>query len=398
MKILILSDYIENYREIASFKIRYLTAFKIAERGHDVVFMSPSNRLLNTMKRTVNKNFKTMTSPGLFPNRLRTGGFSIIDALWKTRTALKHDFDIIQVTNGHRPAQLIPCLAGKYLKKAVIIDECWEWLGKGGYAEKRKSIVGKLISFYDIWFEFPFKQFYDHIITISTVLRDRFKTKKNITVLHGGTENGILRNYEITEARKELNLDLYAFIIGMSNVCSSDHEDNVIFFKAFERVCQERNNCLLIATGHDTIYIDGISKMYSCRNRLISSGWVEFDVYNKYLSSCNIFVLPLRNTLINRGRWPNKIGDYLCLNRPVVTNPTGDIKQLLEQYRVGILCDQTPEGFYNLIKKILNKAIELTSYTKDSLYVANEVLSFDKRIDKFLDIFEETAKKVKPQV
>jgi len=63
-----------------------------------------------------------------------------------------------------------------------------------------------------------------------------------------------------------------------------------------------------------------------------------------------------------------------------------------------LLCDETPEGFYDTLRKMLNKEIDLNLYTRDSLYVANEILSFDKRIDKFLDIFEETAKKVKPQV
>jgi len=107
-------------------------------------------------------------------------------------------------------------------------------------------------------------------------------------------------------------------------------------------------------------------------------------------------VLPFSNTLINAARWPNKIGDYLCLNRPVITNPTGDIKLLFDQYKVGILCDQTPEGFFYVINEILNKSIKLESYTEDSLYVANEVLSFDKRIDKYLEIFEKERQKVAP--
>lgn len=370
----------------------------MAEKGHDVVFMSPSNKLMTTTIKTINDRLKTVTTPGLFPNRMRTGGFSILDALYKTSSALKHDFDIIQVTSGHRPAQLIPCLIGKYLKKAVIIDECWEWLGKGGYADKRKGIVGKIISFYDKWFELTFKDFYDEIITISTVLKNRFNKKHNVTVLHGGTENGVLKNYEIDDARKEVHLDSNIFIIGMSNVTPSDHEDNDIFFKGFENLCHQYSNLFLVATGSDKYYIDEIKTKYSFSDRIIFPGWVEFDIYNKYLSSCNIFVLPYRNTPINSGRWPNKIGDYLCLNRTIITNPTGDIKALFQRYKVGLLCDETPEGFYDILRKMLNNEIDLNLYTRDSLYVANEILSFDKRIDKFLDIFEETAKKVKPQV
>jgi glycosyltransferase involved in cell wall biosynthesis len=392
MKILILSEFIENYREVASFKIRYLTALKFSERGHDVFFMSPSRKFFNTVRRSENKRFKIITTPGLLPLRLRTGGFSLLDALFKSKTVLSHDFDIIQVTNGHRPAQLMPSLLGKYLKKAVIIDECWEWFGKGGYADKRKNIVGKVISFYDKNFELLFKKFYDHIITISSALRDRFKTKDNITVLNGATENGVLRDYLISEAREKLNVDPDAFIIGMSNVCLADNEDNSVFFKAFERLCQQYSNCYLLVTGSDKKYIEEIGKTYLFSKNIIFPGWVEFDTYNKYMSCCDLFVLPFRNTAINRGRWPNKIGDYLCLNRPVITNPTGDIKLLFDQYKVGILCDQTPEGFFHVINKIFNESINLESYAVDSLYVANEVLSFNKRIDKYLEIFEKERK------
>ncbi|MCK5642240.1 MAG: glycosyltransferase family 4 protein [Gammaproteobacteria bacterium] len=398
MKILVLSDYIENYAEPNSFRIRYLSAYKMAEKGHDVVFMSPSNKLMTTTSKIINDRLKTVTTPGLFSNRLRTGGFGILDALYKTRIALQHDFDIIQATNGHRPAQFIPCLIGKYLKKAVIVDECWEWLGKGGYADNRKGVMGKIVSFYDRRFELPFKGFYDQIITISTVLKNRFSKKHNVTVLHGGTENSKLEEYDIYGARKEVNLDSNSFIVGISNVIPADHEDNHIFFKAFERLCQEYSNVFLVATGSDKYYIDEIKRTYFFSDRIIFTGWVAFDVYNKYLSSCNIFVLPYRNNPINAGRWPNKIGDYLCLNRPIITNPTGDIKALFQRYKVGLLCDETPEGFYDTLRKMLNKEIDLNLYTRDSLYVANEILSFDKRIDKFLDIFEETAKKVKPQV
>ena len=397
MKILILSEFIENYKDVASFEIRYLTALKIAEKGHDVVFISPSNRPLNTTKRSFNGRFKTMTTPGLFPNRLRSGGFSALDALFKTMIVLRHHYDIIQVTNGHRPAQLIPCLIGKYLKKTIIVDECWEWLGKGGFADKRKGIKGKIISLYDEHSELKFKSRFDHIITISNELKNRFKSKENITVLHGGTLNNSLKNYDIVESRKELNIDLNKFIIGMSNVVLSDHEDNSIFFRAFERLFNDFPDISLLLTSPDKYYIDQIKREYSFSDHLIYPGWVEYSTYNKYLSSCNLFVLPFPNTLTNVARWPNKIGDYLCLNRPIVTNPTGDINSFFKQYDIGFLCDDTPNGFYEILKTILNsnKDIELISYSKDSLYIANDILSFDKRVDKLLEVFEnlKSAKK-----
>jgi len=369
-----------------------LTAQQMCQKGHDVVFIYPESKLNFVMENVgvedQNCTMKVIGTLGILPMRFRTGGFAFLDCLFKTMYVLTHRVDVIQVTNGHRPAQLIPCLIGKYVKKAIIVDECWEWLGKGGYADIRKGFIGKIISFYDSFFELRFKRFFDEIITISNTLKNRFKNKQNITVLHGGTENKKLKAYDIRIVRNELGLSNKAFIIGMSNVCTGDHEDNIIFFKAFEKLSQEYDELFLVLTGSEKEHINEIKKSYTFTNRIIFPGWVDFELYNKYLSACNIFILPLRNNPINAGRWPNKIGDYFCLNRPVITNPTGDMKEFLRKYKVGFVCNETSDDFYNLFKKILSEKLDLSHFHKDSLYVANEILSFDKRIDKFIEIFK----------
>ena len=388
MKILILSDYIENFDDKASYEIRYLTALSLAERGNDVAFISPKNKKKKPTHKKYNAELKILTSPGLFSNKYRAGGFSFIDALKKTKFVLKNNFDIIQATNGHRPSQFLPCIVGKYIKKAKIVDECWEWLGEGGYAENRVGIMGKLVGMYDRYFELNLKKFYDNIITISSELKNRFKNKDSVFIIHGGTQDKFFKDYNIYEVRKELNLDKSELIIGMSNVCSSDENDNKIFFNAFERVTKEHKNCYLLMTGTDQNYIKKIGDTYNISEKIIYIGYVNFELYNKYLSCCDFFVLPLNNTVINRGRWPNKIGDYLCVNRPIITNPTGDIKELINSFKVGVLCKPNSGSFYLLLKSILNKEIDLKKYNEDSLYVARELLSFEKRIDKFIRVFE----------
>ena len=35
----------------------------------------------------------------------------------------------------------------------------------------------------------------------------------------------------------------------------------------------------------------------------------------------------------------------MCLERPVVTNPVGDIRALIEKYQIGLVADATPEDF-----------------------------------------------------
>ena len=116
----------------------------------------------------------------------------------------------------------------------------------------------------------------------------------------------------------------------MSNLSEDDHYDNVMFFEAFDRLSDEYNNIKLFVTGEQK-YIKRILSNYNFGDKVIYKGWLDFHVYNFFLSSCNIFVLPLRNNNRNAGRWPNKISDYFTLERPVFTNATGDLTTLFSK-------------------------------------------------------------------
>jgi len=174
----------------------------------------------------------------------------------------------------------------------------------------------------------------------------------------------------------------------MSNLEEDDFEDNRLFLDAFSKLAKEYHNIRLLVTGNEE-YVRTLFNGVSCRDKIICLGWLDFDDYNRHLSACDFFVLPLRNIPRNAGRWPNKIGDYLCLNRPIISNPTGDILDLFNKYKIGFICEETVDAFYHLLKRILEKKIQLADYHRDSKYVASEVLSFDRRVVSILRFYEE---------
>ncbi len=397
MKILILCGLLKNFKkDRASFRIRYLTALEMAKKGHDVTFIYTETGFRYTTKFVpipdTDRALRVIGTPGILPEKFRVGGFAIIDCMSKILFVLTHSVDFIHVNSGHRPSSFMTCLIAKFIKNSVIIDECWEWLGQGGYAESRRGALGKFVSFYDRVCELRLKRLFDRIIVITTALKDRFKNSKKVIVLHGGAENSNLQAYDIEEARDHLDQPEDWQIIGMSNLTRGDHKDNQIFFKAFKKLCNHLPNVYLMATSTDADYINSIESHYQLVGRIIFPGYVKFETYNMYLSACNIFVLPFTDTVINRGRWPNKIGDYLCLKRPIITNPTGDIKEIFESYQVGTLCDETAESFYFVLKNFFenNKAIDYSP--SDAAYLINDMLSFEKRVNKILEIFSTVAK------
>lgn len=342
MNILLLCDYFKNYRENrASFRIRYLTAQQMCQKGHDVVFIYPESKFKmlwdNVVVQDSDRSMEVIGTPGILPMSMRTGGFALLDCLIKTIFVMTCRADVIHVVNGHRPSNFIPCILGKYIKGCLIVDECWEWLGKGGYAKGRRGLVGKIISLYDSLLEIKLTELFDKIIVITSDLKERFCKKYKIKVLTGGAENKNLYVFGVNDARDKLGLSKDLFIIGLSNLTPGDDGEKCIFFEALNRLCKRYSNLYLVATGTEQAYVEEVETRYGIKGRIIFTGYVELDKYNQYLSACNVFVLPFPDTNINRGRWPNKLGDYLCVQRPVITNSTGDVGRLLRRFKVGLL-------------------------------------------------------------
>lgn len=392
LKIVILCDYFEDYHENrASYRIRRLTAESLAKRGQKVVFIYPCRKSLKLKieKRIMpNQGFLTLIgTPGIFPMRFRTGGFAILDGIVKVIYCLATDQNVIQVVSGHRPSNLLPCIMAKYLKGSFTVDERWEWLGKGGHADRRKTLIGRLISLYDNWFELRLKKCFDAAVVISSHLKKRFGNQEKVYVLPGGAENKNLKPYETEHARKQLGLPEDGIFVGLSNLIRSDHEDNEPFFYAFKRLCRDHIKLKMIATGTDTEYAKQIERDYELDGRIIFPGYIPYSDYNLFLSACNAFVLAYPNTPINRSRWPNKLGDYLCLRRPVITNPTGDIEPFFEKFKLGLLCEPTADGFYHAIRIIIDENDGQQKYARDCELVVNKYLSFENRIDTLLNIF-----------
>lgn len=395
VRISVLCDYLENYWENrASFRIRYQTALAMAQRGHNVIFIFPRSDYKYT-RADVNAgsmggSLTVIGTPGILPPRLRTGGFNVVDTCFKLLYVMTHSIDIIHVVSGHRPSNFLPSIFAKFLKRVAIVDECWEWLGEGGHADRRRGLLGKTISFYDRLLEIRLTELYDGIIAISSELKKRFRSQEKVIVLHGGSESAQLICYTKDNAREYLKIPKHWLIAGMSNLIHSDHNDNIAFFEALRCLCKEFVDLHLIATGSDNQYIRKIEEEFELSGRIIFPGYVDFETYNRFLSACDLFVLPFPDTKINKGRWPNKIGDYISLERPVITNFTGDIGNLFKTYRLGLVCEDTPESFIQAFRSIVDNTSGPTTFCDDARHVSENILSFDKRIEQMLSIFEMT--------
>jgi hypothetical protein len=127
--------------------------------------------------------------------------------------------------------------------------------------------------------------------------------------------------------------------------------------------------------------------------QIIIMGWLGLKEYNCCLSACNAFALPYPNTARNRGRWPNKIGDYICLQRPVITNPTGDVGKLLEKFPVGMTVSSDVESYLQALRDVQTREFPLSSFQS----ALDEIPDFDGRVRRILDFYDEIIKSNRPK-
>lgn len=357
----------------------------MAERGHQVTLIFP--RQAAPAKPVAIENVKIVYTSDFLPARLRSGGFGLFDTLAKTIAVLSTKFDVIHACPGHRPAGLIPAFFARKFRKSVVVDEWWEWFGHKGISGTRKGLIGRLIGAYDSLFEIPAKAMFDGIIAISNTLKNRLDSDSNVIVLNGGVECDKFIAYALNVARQKTNLPSDIFIVGMSNVSKDDHDDNLPFFEALAKLSKSYSALRLLVTG-DPKYVRGALKPLFPHDILVDCGWPDFESYNRFLSACDIFALPYPNRPRNAGRWPNKIGDYLCLNRPVITNPTGDVGVLFNNYVLGFLCGNTTEDYRRLVSDIMENRDKMAAANFQCCKVAKELLSFPKRVNRILSFYE----------
>jgi glycosyltransferase involved in cell wall biosynthesis len=81
---------------------------------------------------------------------------------------------------------------------------------------------------------------------------------------------------------------------------------------------------------------------------------LDLDARVAVLACADVLLLPYTNRSVNRFRYPNKLGDYLAAGRPIVTNLTGDLGQLVADERVGLIAEDTPESFARAVQRLFD--------------------------------------------
>ena len=121
------------------------------------------------------------------------------------------------------------------------------------------------------------------------------------------------------------------------------------------------------------------------------SPWVQFLGYmsdrqmTQYLCAADVLLFPIEDTELNRSRCPSKVFLYLASQRPIVTNPVGEVLNILGEHAV-YFDFHSSKDFTEKIVGVLNN--EAKPVFTESMIAQH---TWSVRYEKYLQILTDTV-------
>lgn len=315
----------------------------LCQKGHEVTIISTSrNNKWGVKTSEIEKGLIQVEMPDIFSGALRSGWdpWNILNRILWVRDK---QFDLVHAFES-RPTVIFPSLFLKSKGIPLIMD--WaDWFGKGGSVEERPNpLLRTLLRPFETFFEENFRKKAIASTVICTELKQKLVSlnidDESILLLPNGIDqrNDLPRNR--IKARNEIGLSNSIPIIGW--VGATFKNDAKLMADAFNLLTDNFPNFHLMVAGY---FNHDIRKMVNKPENIISTGFIDQNILELYLSSVDIFWLPLKNTNANRGRFPYKLTQYMVFQKPIVASSVGDIPYIFNKADIGLLVEDSPKAF-----------------------------------------------------
>lgn len=324
----------------------FTRSFKLAkglvEEGHEVIFITAQKKGFKFPYHYENREeVKIYAFPEFLPYAFRKGGLGTLSIFLKILFVAFTKADIVHSDTGHRPSSGIPCTVHRLIYNSKYFSEWWEHFGKGGIYDDLPRWYQLSLGSFDNLFEIKNRKSADGCVPISTKLKERSMqhgiAEDKILVLNGGADTDkIAFNTSSEQSKKQFNLPADHFTIGLIGINDTEFVNNLNLFNAIKKLIDKGYKIQVIGTGKVNPDLlqehgfeqDGFIKIY---------GWLSYEDFTLLVCCADLFSLIQEDTLRNRSRFPNKMGDYLAVGRPVIANRVGEVDIYAQRY---------PEVFY----------------------------------------------------
>lgn len=346
-----------HHRRHKAFARSHAMAKQLVQRGHSVTLVVIAERRRLGMTSSDWDGVRTIETPDLLWGRLRSGWdpWNLINRLaYLSRD--KTPYDLIHCFET-RPATIYPALFYSRRSQIPLLTDWNDWYGHGGLIDiLRPGWYRTLFGWVETYYEEAFRSSAQGLTVISNALAKRAEglgvSKDRICLISGGTFPDLFLPRTKEECRHKTGLGTAGPVIGYSS--NDMHIDLEIVMAALAAVAERFPSVTLLITGKAGEPVLNLARAHGVEKNVHLTGFLSMNDLPWYLGTADVFVLPFPETAYNVGRWPNKIGDYMSLGRPTVSNPTGDIRTLFEHHEIGVLSEWDPKDFAAKIMFLLD--------------------------------------------
>jgi glycosyltransferase involved in cell wall biosynthesis len=309
-------------------------------------------------------------TPDLFWGSARSG-WDPWDVWARLRFVARGDWDLVHAFDS-RPAVIAPALALRRRGVPLVID--WaDWWGRGGTIEVRRagSALKPLVRVVETYFEEAFRTRADATTVISSPLLERAAQlgvpRETIAHLPQGADIDKITPRPMATCRQQLGLPGGTLVVGYLGVLS--RSDAALLFGAFAALRRRQADARLLLIGKPTAAVPSL-------DGIVETGFVADDRLPVYLGACDLMLLPLKDTVSSRGRWPSKISDYLSAGRPVVASAVGDVRRLFAKHQIGATAEDNPDAMADACLELWRDRDRCTACGRVGRHVAETELAW----------------------
>lgn len=350
----------------------------LQRRGHELTILCVADRERWRTQERTERGIRFIASPDLLWGRMRSG-WDPWCAWHRTRTLRRLDYDLVH-TFETRPATVHPLLAQLRRRPAPLVIDWTDWWGRGGLiTENRPRWYQLLFGGVETYYEEHYRTRAGATTVIAQGLADRAAKlgvpPQSIFRIPNGCRPEAVKVVGPRAHRADFGLPADRFIVGASALDVKIGLDLAV--DAIAVAARARPDVLLMLTGSAADALAERARAAGLGEYVRSLGIVPAAKYEAALSCADIFFVPFLDRVANYGRWPGRVNDYLALGRPIITQPVGEMKLLLESEPVGFLSDETPAGIGAAIVAARDQPERCAAFGAHARRLAETTLSWD---------------------
>ncbi len=361
----------------------------LAKRGHDITVLCVADRARWAVRQYDENGVRFIEMPDLLFGNLRSG-WDPWSTLRRCVYTLRHtEVDLIHAFET-RPATIYPvkCLLAR--RPVPLVIDWIDWYGRGGLiTEQRPRWYQLLFGPIETYYEEHFHTLADANTVITHALGDRAERlgvqREAIHWIPVGAPVDMIEAKPRNLYRHQFGLSPEQFVVCFSAMDVRIDADLV--FEAIREVAASHPDVFLIMTGLPSPALEDMADRIGIRKYYQHYGLLPHDQFLELLCCADIFLLPYKDKVANRGRWPGKIGNYMAAGRPTISNPVGEMKTLFGADDIGLLADETPADFARKIVQLKHDPDLCGRLGQNARRVAEQKLSWDLIAEKLERVY-----------